>query len=283
MINNIIYLSIPKVCPICGGATKIVESDSGVLNLICENPQCQGKLINRLEHFCSKKGLEIKGLSKNTLEKLIDWGWINGITDLYNLKTHAREWEKQPGFGKASVNKLLNAIEQSKKCELTNFISALGIPLIGSTYAKQIAQKEFDWHNFRECVEGHFNFTTWDGFGPEMCSALWKFDYTEADELVKLFNITNSLWKDPNQKSNSELEGINIVITGKLNLYKNRTELQKAIENAGGKVVGSVSKNTNYLINNDSTSSSSKNLSAKKLGIPILTEAEFIEKFLEND
>lgn len=273
-----------KVCPICGEPVQLEQSDSGVLNYVCPNSSCEGKLINRLDHFCGKKGLDIKGLSKATLEKLIDWGWIGNIREIFSLENFRSEWIKKPGFGPKSVDNILNAIEKSKTCELHSFITALGIPLIGSTYAKQMAKKEPCWFNIREDIAGRYDFTKWDGFGPEMCASLWRYNYDEADELAfEVLNIVNSLWKDPNVKEENvenSLDGVTVVITGKLQIYKNRSELQSAIEVAGGKVVGSVSKNTKYLINNDNTSTSSKNFSAQKLGIPILTEKEFVEKFL---
>lgn len=276
-------ITIPDVCPICGGIAEVVESDSGVENLVCVNPQCEGKLINRLDHFAGKKGLDIRGLSTATLEKLIDWGWVGNIREIFSLANFRSEWIKKDGFGPKSVDNILNAIENSKKCELHSFISALGIPLIGSTYAKTLSKLEPDWEHFRENVKNRFDFTTFDGFGPEMCLAIRKFNYKEADELAsEVLNITNSLWQNPEEeKQNNSLEDITIVITGKLYIYKNRAMLQSVIENAGGKVVGSVSKNTNILINNDADSATSKNLTAKKLGIPIMTEIEFKEKFLD--
>ena len=278
------HINIPTTCPICGHPTKISISDSGVKNLICENPQCAGKLINRLDHFCGKKGLDIKGLSKATLEKLIDWGWVDSIKDIYSLTSYRDEWIHKPGFGVKSVTNILTAIENSKHCELSSFICALGIPLIGSTYAKALSKLKNGWFQIREDIKSHLDFTKYDSFGPEMCVSLWNFDYTEADFLSEnVLDIKNSLWKDPSMKEeDASLNNISVVITGKLSIFKNRAALQSAIEAAGGKVVGSVSKNTNYLINNDSTSTSSKNMSAQKLGIPIVTEAEFVEKFLKN-
>lgn len=274
-------INIPQYCPICGGETKIVDND-GVRVLVCRNPECEGQLINRLNHFCGKKGLDIKGLSIATLEKLIDWGWVSTYTDIFNLALYADEWEKKPGFGSRSVEKILTAIEESKNCELWQFISSLGIPLIGSTYAKQMAKREAGWVQIREDIEGKYDFTQWDGFGTEMCKSLWGFDYEEADNIFfNYLNVKNSLWEDPQAEKNTSLDGITVVITGKLTKYKNRAALQEEIEKAGGKVVGSVSKNTNYLINNDSTSTSSKNLTAQKLGVEILTEEEFQEKFLK--
>lgn len=276
------FIEVPDKCPVCGGPVdEYVNGESRFL--MCENPGCDGKLINRLDHFCGKKGLDIKGLSKATLEKLIDWGWVCNFIDLFHLHEHKSEWVQKPGFGAKSVEKILAAIEESRNCELWQFISALGIPLIGSTYAKQISKKEASWVGIREDIEGKYDFTNWDGFGSEMCNALWSFNYNEADKLFfeEYLHITNSLWVNPEEvKLNKQtLDGVTVVITGKLSKFKNRAELQTAIENAGGKVVGSVSKNTNYLINNDNTSTSSKNLTAQKLGVEIITEENFIKNF----
>lgn len=275
----------PEFCPICNGMLAHKKSDAGITNVVCLNDDCEGKLINKLDHFCGKKGLDIKGLSKATLEKLIDWGWVTSIKDLFTLETHKTEWIQKPGFGLKSVTNILNAIESSRECELWRYISALGIPLIGSTYAKQMARIESGWVQIREDIESsQFDFADWDGFGSEMNYSLKHFNYEDADDLVlgNIIKIVNTLWEDPlgMEKKEKTLEGITIVVTGKLKLYKNRAELQSAIENAGGKVVGSVSGNTDYLINNDNTSTSSKNLTAQKLGIPILTEEEFVQKFL---
>lgn len=270
------YIKIPKVCPVCGQPIQKEKSDSGTINLVCNNPKCEGKLINIIDHYAGKKSLDIRGLSEATLEKLVDWGWVNSVIDLYSLKKHRNEWIKKEGFGPKSVDNILAAIENSKNTELHLFITSIGIPLIGSTYAKQICKQIPDWKNFREKVSSRFDFSKWDGFGPEMCYSLWTYDYTEADKIAELLILNNSL-----QNSSAD-QNLVVCITGKLNLFKNRAELQTKIESIGGKVSSSVSKNTNYLINNDNTSTSAKNLSAKKLGIPILTEKEFFEKFLKN-
>lgn len=272
-------ITIPDVCPICGQPTKLIESDSGTVNLICTNPQCDGLLINKLEHYCSKKGLDIRGLSKATLEKFIDWGWISNITDIYSLSNFRKDWIQKPGFGPKSVDNILDAIEKSKNCEMSAFITALGIPLIGSTYAKEICKKENSWNTFRVDIEKKYNFMLWEGFGPEICDSLLKYDYTEADYLANnILTLNNSLINNTMDKS---LEGITVAITGKLINYKNRSALQADIEAKGGKISSSVSKNTNYLINNDTTSGSSKNLTAQKLGVEIISETDFIKKFLE--
>ena len=272
-VDNPFYFEIPKVCPICGEPTQMQDDF-----LYCRNALCSGKLINQIDHFCGKKGLDIKGLSLATIEKLMDWGWVNNYLDLFSLKNHRDEWIIKPGFGEKSVDKILESIENGKHCELWQFISALGIPLIGSTYAKQMAKMEPEWFHIREDIEGKFDFTKWAGFGYEMNSSLYRFDYTEADKLAfEILDIHNSIWEDPLKVAPKVLADKKFVITGSLRQFKNRGELQKVIEDNGGKVVSSVSKNTNYLINNDINSTSAKNVSAKKLGIPIITEADLME------
>ena len=267
------YFDPPITCPVCGAATTIKDDF-----LYCTNPDCEGKFINRLDHFVGKKGLDIKGLSKATLGKLIEWGWINKLHDLFTLETYAIEWKEKSGFGVKSVDNILSAIQNARDCELWQFISGLSIPLIGSTYAKEMCKHEFDWHNIREDIEGNFDFTKWDGFGYEMNKSLHSFDYTEADELVEnVLYLKNSLFNQKKEKT--ELTGKVFCITGKLNTFKNRDEAKEKIEAAGGKVVDSVSKKTNYLVNNDINSTSSKNQKAKSLNIPIISEEQLIEMF----
>ena len=275
---------VPEVCPICGADVN-VEKDNDSEFAVCGNPQCEGKLINRIDHFCGKKGLDIKGLSKATIEKLIDWGWLNSISDLFLLHNYETEWIKKPGFGEKSVRNILTAIEESKHNELWKFISALGIPLIGSTYAKDICKHEYDWFNIREDIAKGYDFSKWDGFGYEMNNALHSFDYVEADYLVdEVLHLVNSLYSENRRIiiTNQALANKKIVITGKLKNFKNRDELKVIIEKNGGKVVDSISKTTSMLINNDINSDSSKNKAAKKVGIPIITEEDFISQYLEN-
>lgn len=273
------YFDLPDLCPICGGPTKRINEGS---ILICDNPECDGKLLNRLDHFAGKKGLEIKGLSKMTLQKLIDRGWLNNLTDLFNLYNFREEWEKMPGFGPKSVSNILNAIEAAKKeTELWRFISGISIPLIGSTYAKEMTKRESDWFNIREDIEGHYDFTQWAGFGYEMANSLWSFDYSEADELARVIHLVNTLWNDNKKEIQpSKLTDIHFAVTGKLHIFKNRDELIASIEDHGGHVSKDITKSTKYLINNDITSGSSKNVKAKQLNIPIITEDEFVEMFL---
>lgn len=269
------YLLIPDVCPVCGSST-IIKADNDSEFLFCSNPACEGKLINRLDHFCGKKGLDIKGLSKATLEKLIAWGWVSNYIDLFNLKSYQKEWILKPGFGEKSVNKILETIEERRvHCTLNNFIAALGIPLIGTTVAKDLAKYFTSWDKFVEAAEGDYNFWELPNFGPEMNASLHNFNYDEAKELYNNY-VTLETPAATNTSSRS-LEGRTFVITGKLKTFKNRDELKKQIEDAGGKVVGSISSKTNYLVNNDIDSTSAKNLAAKKNNIPIISEMQVLE------
>ena len=271
-------INIPEVCPICGEKTEIRISESGVKELYCSNSSCDGKLVNKLDHFCGKKGLDIKGLSKATLEKLIDWGWVSNSTDLFELKNYRSEWIKKPGFGIRSVDKVLEAIETAKDCDLSSFIASLGVPLIGSNVSKELVKVFPDWNSFISAVESGYHFWDISGFGYEMHMAITKFDYTEAKTLYENC-LRVSAVSNTNEKTNTNLNDLNFVITGKVNHFKNRDELKSLIEANGGKVAGSISGKTSYLINNDVESTSSKNISAKKLGIPIISEENFIAMF----
>lgn len=270
----------PEVCPYCGADLSIdINIDSGVKNVICNNPACEAKLINKLNHFCGKKGLKIRGLSNATLEKLINWGWINTCYDIFMLKDYRSDWIKKSGFGVKSVDNILTAIEKSKKVTLDKFIASLGIPLIGSSVSKELVKHISSYEEFREKVDTHFNFDQYEGFADSKTMAIWKYDYSIADKIYKDFISIEEPENNSLEVHSNSLDGVTIVVTGKLTLHKNRAELQSKIENAGGKVVGSISKNVKYLINNDVTSTSSKNVSAKKLGISIISEEEFIKKF----
>ena len=271
----------PDGCPLCGGAVEIVESDSGTLELYCTNEQCEGKLVNRLDHFCGKKGLDIKGLSKATLGKLIDWGWVTKIMDLFYLPLYRSEWIAKPGFGIKSVDKILDAIESARHTTLEKYLSAISIPLIGKTYARQLAQTYDDYDIFRLTIRSGADFTELDGFGPAMHDAIVKFDYTEADMMYNegLIIIEEGPGIGALENSGNALEGKTFCVTGKIKHWKNRDELSAAITAAGGKVTSSVSSKTSYLVNNDINSTSSKNLKAKELNIPIITEEELLAMF----
>jgi DNA ligase (NAD+) len=273
ILDNIeVFFMHPITCPICGGNV-VYEQLNESINLVCDNPNCEGKLINRLDHFCGKKGLDIKGLSVATLEKLVDWEWVNTCEDIFNLDKYKSEWMNKPGFGEKSVSNILNAIQEGKNCKLDKFIAALGIPLIGSRAGKDLANYFGSWTEFIKAIDTKFKFYDLPNFGAEMHSAITEFDYTEAKILAeKYLNIT----VDEAETTSSTLEGKTFVVTGKLTKYKNRNEIKALIETLGGKVSDSINGKTNYLINNDVNSTSSKNLSAKKLNIPIISEEDFI-------
>ena len=263
-------------CPICWKPATVVKSESGVLNLVCKNPSCEGKLANRIDHYLGKKGLDVKGISKATIEKLIDWGWINGLRDIYKLSEYKTEWIAKEGFGAASVGKILNAIDASKSgVQLDAFISAIGIPLIGKAIAKQITKYYSTWEDFRNAVGG--DWTQFNGFGPEMSKAINNFDYTEADSIVELLVFNQEESETKVTETASTLEGKTFVITGKLS--RARDLIKADIEAHGGKVTGSVSSKTNYLVCNDKSSTTGKSADAKRLGIPVITEEELVRMF----
>ena len=268
------HLPLPEVCPICGEPTEIKQENDSKM-LYCSNPQCGGKLLNRIDHFCSKKGLDIKGLSKATLEKLIDWGWINTYQDIFILNEYRDKWIKKPGFGVASVDKILNAIKDAKTPTLDKVIAAAGIPEIGSKVAKDLAKHYEDWEAFRNETD----FLKYDGIGEVMNNNLLNFDYEDLnlDYTVNLHLNKAKRKEEINNNTSSSLNNLVFCITGKLNTFKNRNELKADIESKGGKVVDSVSSKVNYLINNDIESVSAKNKKAKELGIKILTEEAYLE------
>lgn len=269
------YFTLPYVCPICGGEVETKkEVDSEML--YCANPQCEGKLVNRIEHFFGKKGLDAKGISKATIEKLIDLGWVTRIRDVFDLSRFESEWKNLPGFGEKSVSNILRAIETCRNCDLESAIAAIGIPLIGRTVAKDLARRFTSYGAFKENVEGSFDFSSLGGYGYEMNKSLKTFDYTELDYIVENYlNIKEEKQEEKEQK----LKDLTFCVTGKVKIFKNRDELSAFIESLGGKVTGSVTKNTDYLINNDTESTSAKNKKAKELNIKIIGEQAFMDLF----
>jgi DNA ligase (NAD+) len=272
------YFEYPYICPICGSGT-VLKQDNDSAFICCDNDACEGKLINRLDHFCGKKGLDIKGLSKATLEKLIEWKWVSDYIDIFELDWAKPLWIKKPGFGEKSVSKLLTSIDAGRFCELHQFISALGIPLIGQTAAKELANYFKTWEAFIEAIENNnFKFYDLPGFGIEMHYSLKNFDYKEAKYIYYNYLYIKEIKE---QTSNDILKNKIFCITGTVHKWANRDEVKAFIESFGGKVTSSVSKNTDYLLNNDINSTTSKNKTAKSLGIPIITEDDLLS-LLEN-
>lgn len=262
----------PVVCPICGKPTEIRKDyDSEVL--YCSNPNCEGKLLNRFEHFLGKKGLDIKGISEATIEKLMDWGWLNTYKDIFLLKNYKNEWVNKSGFGIASVDKILSAIEDARNTTLDKVIAAAGIPEIGTKVAKDLARHYKTWADFRT----ETNFFQYDGIGEIMERNIIAFDYNDLllDETINEFLNINEI--EENKNENEKIKDKVFCITGKLMHFKNRDALIADIESKGGKVVSAMSSKVNYLINNDVTSTSAKNKAAKSANIPILSEEDYLE------
>jgi DNA ligase (NAD+) len=193
------------------------------------------------------------------------------------LINHRNEWIKMPGFGQKSVDKILDAIEDSKFTTLEAFISSLGIPLIGKSVSKELVKYVKTYDEFRGKAQSHFDFSIYDGFAESKTTAIWTYDFTEADKVYPYLYFTQE--EKVVENNDNACADVKVVITGKLQHFKNRDAFKECIEAHGGKVVDSVNKTTTYLVNNDVNSNSSKNLTAKKLGIPILSEQEFLEKF----
>lgn len=268
--------TVATICPICGKPVTIERSDSGVLNMVCGNSSCEGKLVNRIDHYLGIKGLNVKGISKKTLEKLIEWGWINGLGDIYKLNEHQADWESRPGFGKASVSKILNAIDaEGRHAKLDSFITAIGIPLVGASIAKEICKYYFTWSDFRDAVGG--DWTEFEGFGPEISRAINSFDYSEADEIAGGLAFIQQETQ-PEVTPAAAIKDKKFCMTGKMisGMFKNRDALKADIEAHGGKLVSSVTATTDFLITNTPDSGTAKNKSAQALGVKIITEAEYI-------
>ena len=270
--------NIPNECPICGQPTRIIkENDSEVL--MCENPDCKGKLLGKLVHAASRNALNIENLSESTIEKFINLGWLNSIKDIYHLSDYENEMKSIEGFGKKSVEKLLSSINKSRNTSLERFVYSLSIPLIGKSASKDISKLCED--NFDNLIglmkSSPEKLLTIDGFGVVMMNSMVKWWYENSlwvYELSKEFYFeTPNVVLDEIPKT---LQGKTFVVTGSVNHYKNRDELKADIVVHGGTVVGSVSSKTSYLINNDINSTSSKNQKAKSLNIPIISEEQFL-------
>ena len=267
----------PAICPICGGEAKLIKENNSEV-LVCTNDNCKGKLLGKLTHFVSKNAVNIDGLSEATLEKFIELGWLTCFEDIYKLKSYASEMMNLEGFGEKSVKKLLKSIEMSRDTTLDRFIYALSVPLIGRSASKTIS-KYFngDFDRFcKECCLSEFDFTVLDDFGEAMNDSI--NDYIEKN-VVMIGSLAKEMYFEKTQiiSSSNNLAGKVFCITGSLNHFVNRDEAKEKIEVAGGKVSGSVSAKTSYLVNNDTASTSGKNKKAKELNIPIISEEELIK------
>ena len=272
---------LPTKCPNCGGDVE-VHNENGSKTLHCTNPDCPSKLLGKLVHFCSKNAVNIEGMSEATLQLMIDRRWVTCFKDLYNLKENQiKLWKYHTvGFGEKSVQKLLNAIEKSRNISLSNFIYSLSIPLIGRSASKDIANFfDNDYEKFRKYgITTHY--AQIDGFGETMNDSLHQW-LRENHLMMDFLSDEFTFEKVKEKSSNVDLSSKVFVITGSLTHYKNRDELVDLITSMGGKVSGSVSAKTSYLICNEE-SSSSKCKKAKELGIKIITESEFVKDIIQS-
>lgn len=272
---------LPKECPVCGHATE-VKAENGIKTLYCPNSQCPAKHVKLFTLFVSRNGMNIDGLSEETLEKFIDAGYIKEFADIFHLDRYYEEIVATPGFGQKSYDNLMDSVEKARNVELSALIYSLGIPNIGSANAKLICKA------FNNNIEKIRNASVEelieiDGIGEIMAEKFCQY-FVDEDNIKKLDNLLKEVnIAEPEENTTPQnMDGLTFVITGSVEHFANRNELKSYIEKHGGKVTGSVSAKTNYLINNDAMSASSKNKKAKQLGVEIVTEEVFLERWCKD-
>lgn len=279
--NKPTYIKIPSKCPVCGGKADIVQENDSLV-LMCMNPDCEGKTLKKLCQFVSKDGMNIDGLSEQTLSFLLDKCWIESYIDLYKLEHYGSfitKWKQCDGFGDRSVDKILKAIRDSSNVTLDKLLYAVCIPNVGVSTARDIAKFcDYDIAKFNKFIITPSQFKKIDGVGNTVVKSLSNF--RKSDEWNKFHDLCQyylTIIKPETSSNTDKLKGLTFVITGSVNKFDNRKALEKLIDDLGGKCSGSVSAKTSYLINNDKESSSSKNKKAQSLGIPIISEDDFLE------
>lgn len=281
---------IPDTCPTCGDEAKIIN-ENGSKVLKCMNPDCKAKLLSKFVNFVSRDAMNIQGLSEATLKRFIDLGWLKDYTDIYNLAEHKTEMKNLDGFGAKSVSSLLNSIEESRRCKLVNFVTALGIELVGKSTAKDICKlidkislsnNENPYDVFIKRIKQRKYFGHIDGIGVNTSLSMDDYFRDHLEMVEKLAKELEFEMPESKKEFAVDLTGMTFVVTGKVNKFANRNAIKDEIESRGGKVAGSVSKNTNYLVNNDVNSTSSKNKKAQQLGIPIIDE-DGLSKILKGE
>lgn len=268
----------PEYCPVCGSQTKLTQQN-GVKCLYCLNLGCKAQLIRSLTHFAGRDAMDIEAISEATIEKFVKAGYLKQYTDIFELEKYKEEIKNMEGFGEKSVNNLMASIERAKDMELPNFIYALGIPQVGLSNAKLLCAY-FNYDLDRIIKASAEELEEIKGYGESISGSI--YNYFSNEENLKALEYVRSLlrFKKPEMPEEAGvLKGLTFVITGDLVRFKNRKELQEIIEKSGGKVAGSVSSKTAFLINNDNESASSKNKKAKELGVPVITEEDFLERF----
>lgn len=274
-------VTVPDTCPVCGSHT-IIKNENGVETLFCPNEDCPAKQIKSFSLFVSRDALNIDGLSEATIEKFVSEGIISDFADLFHIERHRDVIVNMEGFGQKSFDNLASSINKARETTMSRFIYSLGIPGIGVANAKLISRAcGDDWETVKNI--SFEELTRIDGIGSVMAEGYRAFFDNEKKREVADAVFTELVIekKEAPSDANSDISGKTFVITGSLEHFGNRNELKEIIENAGGKVSGSVSKKTDYLINNDITSNSSKNKTAKELGVPIITEEQFLKEILK--
>ena len=268
-------LEIPHICPVCGEEARVIQENE-VESLYCMNPDCVAKKIKAFTLFVSRDAMNIDGLSEATLEKFIAKGFIHDFGDVFEIAKHREEIVTMEGFGEKSYDNLIVSIDKAKETTLAKVIYSLGISNIGLSNARVICRHfDDDLDKIRTAEEEEISAI--DGIGPVIAKSLTKY-FKDPENNRKLDHLLGYLHINKEEVSeNQTLAGMNFVITGSLEHFSNRGEAKKLIESLGGKVTGTVTGKTNYLINNDTTSNSSKNKKARELGIPILSEEDFIK------
>lgn len=268
---------IPEICPACGERTEI-KNDNGVKTLYCPNKQCPAKHVKLYSLFVSRNAMNIDGLSEETLEKFIDAGYIHEFADIFNLSRYQKEIVETPGFGQKSYDNLIDSLNKAREVELHALLYSQGIPNIGVANAKLICKY------FNNDIEKITHATAEelvkiDGIGDKMAVKFVEY-FSDKENIKKFNNLLNELTiiKEENNEEQN-MAGLNFVVTGSVERFANRNEVKDYIEKRGGKVTGSVTSKTNYLINNDLLSNSSKNKKAKELGIEIINEEQFLERW----
>ena len=271
------FFAVPVKCPVCDAPTEVFISGSGTKTLRCTNAECPAKHLKRFARFVSKDGLDIDGLSIETLRDLVAAGFIHEYSDLWRLSEHEEAIRNMDGFGDRSCRKLLDSIEKSREVKAEKLINALSIPQIGLDASRRII-RAVGWDAFLERSMG-YGFDDIDGIGPERSAAIQSWMSNNREMLKRLLAELHLLETEPSAGPSGSCKGLTFVVTGDLYRFPNRDAMKAYVDSQGGKIAGSVSGKTDFLINNDALSSSSKNRKAKELGVPILTEDEFIERF----
>ena len=270
-------LVIPDICPACGSNT-VIHDENGVKTLLCPNPECPAKKIKSFADFVSRDAMNIEGISEETLEKFIGHGFIAEFADIYKLEKYKERITSMSGFGEKSFENIQKSVESSRHTTCARVLNALGIIGIGLANSKLIS-KYFnnDFEAIRNATEE--DLMQIDQIGSVLAGSISGFFRNDTNRKIVDDLLAEIIFEEESSIQEDTLNGLTFVITGSLNSYENRDTLKKEIEDKGGKVAGSVSSKTNFLINNDIQSNSSKNKTAKALGIPIITEEEYIQRF----